>query len=111
MLNQADVDRAKQELRLRRAATLKRHAEELQVLDSEQAEIDTLEQMAQAFSRKFGSDAEAACPAAGSGRQELVAVESAPEASPTNPACSSPQRKYQATNFELFARAFSAGTF
>lgn len=110
MLNQADIDRAKQELRLRRAETLKRHAEELQKLDAEQSEIDTLERLGQAFARKL-SGAHSTASAGDPGEPDATAAEIVPSMSPTSPDFSPPRRKYQATNFELFARAFSTGTF
>ena len=52
-LTKADFERAKQDLDLRRAEILARHAEELRLLDADQAEIDTLEQAIDAFARKF----------------------------------------------------------
>ena len=52
-LSKADFERAKQDLDLRRAEVLARHAEELRSLDTDQAEIDTLEQAIDAFARKF----------------------------------------------------------
>lgn len=52
-LSKADFEQAKQDLDLRRAEMLARHAEELSSLDADQAEIDTLEQAIDAFARKF----------------------------------------------------------
>lgn len=112
MLNQADVDRAKRELRVRRADTLKRHADELAKLDAQQTEIETLEKLVQSFSEKFGSGpAEEKTPEPVLAEKDPTLAAVVPDMSPTSPAFSLPQRKYQATNFELFSRAFSTGTF
>jgi hypothetical protein len=52
-LKQADIERAKQELQLRRQEILGRHAEELRGFDAERAEIESLAEMAEAFAKKF----------------------------------------------------------
>ena len=52
-LDYADLDRARQELRLRHAETVRRHAEELSALDAERAEVDALNQPIGAFAEKF----------------------------------------------------------
>jgi len=52
-LKQADIERAKQELQLRRQQILGRHAEELRGFDADRAEIDSLAEMAAAFAKKF----------------------------------------------------------
>lgn len=49
----ADIERLKQELVVRRAEMLARHAEELKTLEGDQAEIDAFEQAIDAFARKF----------------------------------------------------------
>ena len=52
-LTPGDIERAKDELGVRRSEMLARHAEELKGLDSSQAELDTLERAIEAFARKF----------------------------------------------------------
>ena len=52
-LNHDDIEQAKQRLKLRRAETVRRHAEELSSLEAEQAEIQTLNQLIGAFSEKY----------------------------------------------------------
>jgi hypothetical protein len=52
-LKQADIEQAKLQLDLRRNATLQKHAEEMQILAADQAAIETLNHLANAFSRKF----------------------------------------------------------
>ena len=54
------LEEAKRELTRRRDEILARHAEELKALDTDQAEIDALDQAIAAFSRKFGNRAEPA---------------------------------------------------
>jgi len=54
------LEGAKRELTRRRDEILARHAEELKALDTDQAEIDALDQAIAAFSRKFGGRAEPA---------------------------------------------------
>jgi hypothetical protein len=52
-LTPADLARATEELDLRRAETLQRHAAELRDLDADRAEIDRLEQAIDVFVRQF----------------------------------------------------------
>lgn len=52
-LTPGDIERAKDELGVRRTEMLARHAEELKGLDVAQAELDTLEHAIEAFARKF----------------------------------------------------------
>jgi hypothetical protein len=52
-LTPGDIERAKQELGVRRSEMLARHAEELKGLDATQAELDTLDRAIEAFARKF----------------------------------------------------------
>jgi hypothetical protein len=53
VLTRTDVERATEELKLRREQLLSRHAEEIRNLDVERAEVETLAQMAAAFAEKF----------------------------------------------------------
>ena len=52
-LSRADIEETKQQLNNRREETLRRHAEELTVLESEQAEIVRLDQLINDFVEKF----------------------------------------------------------
>src|ERR1051326_2356517 len=52
-LKRTDVELAKQKLAELRGITLKRHAEELKQLDSDEAEIDTLGRLAEAVTEKY----------------------------------------------------------
>lgn len=51
-LTPSDIERAKNELVTRRAEMLARHAEELQGLEAEQGQLETLERAIDAFLRK-----------------------------------------------------------
>ena len=51
-LRPADIERAKRQLAIQRGETLKRHAEELKTLDSDEAEIQTFERLVAAFVSK-----------------------------------------------------------
>src|SRR5438132_1108217 len=53
LLKKADIEQAKQKLNLRRAETLKRHAEESQNLDADRAEAETLNRLADLFAQKY----------------------------------------------------------
>ena len=50
-----DIERAKSELGERRAEMLARHAEELQGLDADQSQLETLELAIASFLRKFNA--------------------------------------------------------
>lgn len=52
-LTAADVERVKRGVATRRAEMLARHAEELKALETEQAEIDTVEKAIALFTQKF----------------------------------------------------------
>jgi len=54
-LTPADVQRVKRGLATRRSEMLARHAEELKALETEQAEIDAIENAIAAFTQKFNS--------------------------------------------------------
>jgi hypothetical protein len=56
-LTPEDVDRARQEVERHRIEALARHARELESLDVEVAEVDSLEQAIDLFMRKFGATA------------------------------------------------------
>jgi hypothetical protein len=59
-LTPSDIERAKQELGSRRAEVLARQAEELRALDTDQSQLETLEQAIDAFLRKFNLPSPAA---------------------------------------------------
>ena len=52
-LSHADLEAVKQRLRDRREEILHRHAEELSALESDRAEIEKLDQLIDAFAKKF----------------------------------------------------------
>jgi len=58
-LTPADVDRAREEVERQRTELLARHAEEIQSLEAEVAEVDNLQQGIELFVRKFGTNAAA----------------------------------------------------
>jgi hypothetical protein len=123
-LSLADIERAKEQLKLQRDEILKRHAEELGVLDTDQSEIDTLDQLIGAFwERREGAVtspppepavAEIAAP------PEVPPVEAAlappaPAPAPLHHAGDKPavvirqpaRRDYSGTNFDTFSKAVS----
>jgi len=51
-LTRADIERVKQRLAAQRDEMLRRHTEELRGLDAEEAELETLEQLLLAFTKK-----------------------------------------------------------
>ena len=53
-LTPADVQRAKDEIDVRRSEMLERHAAELQALDADSAEVDAVDRAIAAFINKFG---------------------------------------------------------
>src|SRR6266849_3502584 len=53
LLKQSDIAQAKQQLRRRVDETLRRHADEMKSLDSDQAELEKLNRLLDDFSRKF----------------------------------------------------------
>ena len=53
LLKKADIEQAKQELRLRRTAALRRHAEESQNLDADRVEAETLNCLIDLFVKKL----------------------------------------------------------
>jgi len=53
-VKRADIERAKTEIELRRAATLKRHAEEVGSLESDESELLALDRLIDDFAEKYG---------------------------------------------------------
>jgi len=69
-LSRAYIDAARQQLQSRREEMLRRHAEELGAVERNQVEIEKLDQLISAFSKKFAP--------AVSGKNELNAQTTAP---------------------------------
>lgn len=74
-LTPADIERAKTRAAARRCEILAKHAEELRILDVDEAEIDTLERLLASFSEKYMT---APNPTTG------PATDTAPEVGPDN---------------------------
>jgi len=53
LLNKADIEQARQDLKLRRTEILRRHAEEGQKLDADRLELETLHRLVDGFVEKF----------------------------------------------------------
>jgi hypothetical protein len=53
LLKQTDIDQAKQDIKLRRAEILRRHAQETRSLDSDQVEVEILNHLIDIFTLKF----------------------------------------------------------
>jgi hypothetical protein len=53
LLKKTDIEQAKQKLKLRRSDAIRRHAEESQNLDTDQAEVETLNHLIDIFAQKF----------------------------------------------------------
>jgi hypothetical protein len=119
LLKQTDIEQARQRLQLCRDATLKRHAEEIQGVDADQVEIDTLRRLIDAFSDKFKiAPASPAPPPAPAKRHEhaaLAAVKRSEHAvlhthrvDKPSPKVRHPDRLDHArTNFDTFTRAMA----
>jgi hypothetical protein len=69
-VKRADFDRVNEQLKLRREETLRRHAEEISILDAEQAEVEALDGMVAKFARQFKTAA--VSPSDSSDREEQV---------------------------------------
>jgi hypothetical protein len=57
LLKKTDIEQAKQELKLRHAETLRRHAEESQNLDADRVELETLNELIDTFVQKLSKPA------------------------------------------------------
>lgn len=107
-LKQSDILQAKHELRQRVDETLRRHAEELKVLDVDLAEVKTLDRLVDAFSDKFGT-------APPEPTESAKAGEAAPSGNTAGEKRASNVRRLEPpeegsggrprTNFDAFARA------
>lgn len=61
-LTPADIERAKAQAAELRRETLRKHAEELSALDTDEAELETLERLIAGFSKKYMGNLDAALP-------------------------------------------------
>ena len=103
-LKQSDIAEAKRDLRLRVDETLRRHVEELKGLDSDLAEVETLNRLVDAFSEKFGTAPASAAP----GKAADAPTNSTAERGSARSRQSDPeagQRGGPRTNFDAFSRA------
>ena len=111
-LKQSDISEAKRELRQRVDETLRRHAEELKTIDSDLAEVATLDRLVDAFAGKFGTaprqtaPAKPAEPAAANNAaaDNAAADKRASNVRPLEPPEPGPSGRPR-TNFDAFARA------
>ncbi len=93
------------QLNIRRAAVLKRHAEEIKDLDNEQNEIETFAKIAAAFAKKFKDAAEPAD--LNAAQTEEVTTESQPESGGADQGSQS-KVEYQTPNFVGLIRRFGS---
>lgn len=103
VLKHHDLTAAERGLEGRRADLLRRHAEELEQLDADRAEIDALRRLAATFSGKFRTTAAAVPPPAA---PRPAALPSAGGAPPRDAWRAAP-RQQPRTNFALFSGAVS----
>jgi len=75
-LSQADLEAAKEQLKSRREEMLRRHAEELDALEGDQAEIETLDQLIDAFAKKFKIATQFSVEPSGDEKQEVAGEDS-----------------------------------
>ncbi len=109
LLKQTDIEQAKQELKHRRCETLRRHAEAIQILDADQAELGTLNRLVDAFALKFlkfETLLQAPIPVAVSHKN--LNYETSPDVRHQKHSNQSPTNFAQ-TNFDTFARAVARG--
>jgi len=119
VLKQTDIEQARQQIQLCRDETLRRHAEEIQRMDADQAEIDTLDRLIDAFSDKFkvvpASAQAAPIPAKRHEHPVLPAVRSdehpvltSHRVDKPSPRVRHPDRPdHSRTNFDTFSRAMA----
>ncbi len=115
LLKQTDLEQVGQQLQLRRSEYLKRHAEELAGLEAEQAEIEALDRLLDAFAQKFetsplpspvlsSNTSPNVAPVANS--SAISSNNSGDKPSPkTRPPDQREQREQPRTNFDTFSRA------
>ena len=108
-LSTADIEQAKQQLKLRREQILSKHLEEIRGIDAEQTEIETLDRLAEAFARKF-KDMTVPAP-----EPVVTAAAAKPPAAEhghggkrsSKPVHVDDEPNYAQTNFDVFSRALS----
>ncbi len=71
-LSQADLEAAKEQLKSRREEMLRRHAEELDALEGDRAEIETLDQLIDAFAKKFKIATQSSVEPSGDKKQDVA---------------------------------------
>ena len=112
-LKPTDIDEAQRQLKVRRAELLRRQAEELAGLQSDEADLAALDRLAAAFASKFKKTT-APAPAvpivAAAKKADLPIIQQQP-ASPRPQARQSEKRNLSGTNFEVFSRAVSKSGF
>ncbi len=105
-LKRDDIDQAKQQLALRRADIVRRHADEIGRLDGDRSELETLNRLADAFAQKYKDVRTVPSkPLAPKVAGNNSAHTPAPETQPPD------QRIYGQSNFDTFARAVSKSAF
>jgi hypothetical protein len=109
VLKPTDIAAAQRQLEERRADLLRRHAEEAAGLAAEEADLDTLERLAAAFSGKFKKAATPAAPVVEVSKKPELPPIPQPPATPRPHARPShtEKRSVSGTNFEVFSRAVS----
>ncbi len=107
-LKQADIDQAKAQLERRREDMLRQHAAEIERLAADEADVETLDRLADGFAQKFATF-RAAPPSARLPTTPAVAHNSFPprHAEPRPPE----RRDTPRTNFEMFTRAMAKAGF
>ena len=104
LLKKTDIEQAKQELELRRAETLRRHAEECQILDADQVELETLNHLVDIFTQKFPKPMILSHgPVASALPNQDIGGRTSPGPRNQN------HRDQPRTNFAMFTRAMSRG--
>jgi hypothetical protein len=94
LLKKTDIEQAKQEIKLRRSETLRRHAEESQNLDTDRVELETLNLLVDIFVQKH---------------RKPAIVSHAPVASPVSPPTSTPTVSAKATPTPTASTQHSGG--
>lgn len=106
-LTKADIETARRELGFRRAEMVRRHAEEIELLEAECADIAALSRLAGTFAAKFARNPGLPePPGAGAGAPSPLATGGAPLEPPRRP-----RMDYPKTNFDTFYRAITKAIF
>jgi hypothetical protein len=111
-LKRTDIELAKQKLEAFRSMTLSRHAEELNDLDAQRDDIETLERLAEAVASRYltaeSSPAQPSTPAEAQPTPAVVTDASEPTVAPKAPQVPSPGLQVQqvSPNFGIPLRKF-----